>query len=352
LLWCALLLATLGLLALPAGLFQAGRRAGLPGGLAAGQRRRGGLAVATAAAAAVVTRRAGYLAGRGGLGLTVRLRGLRMNRGRLHGPLVLGHDRRCVDRGRGGVRAGRQGRLPEHPDGRVAVRRGAHDERADRLPLVLADRLGTDHQLHVGPQVRLTDLHDVVALLPQGAGDRPVALDGDVQDRHPETEVLDVGDDLRQVLLRAHDQRVADGVVARQRGQVAVDLALDAFPAAWPHPAEPEFHTRQICQRVVLGGTAAFHGSLVPVAPQQRRSCPVSGDVPEELEDPRVVPRHGLTVAGSVYGHRAIRQHVASVNEQRTAIHGHRPSVNARRYQRTVVCVMVRAQIAGRRRLR
>ena len=67
---------------------------------------------------------------------------------------------------------------------------------------------------------------------------------------------------LRQVLFRAHDQRVGDGRVARQRGQVAVDLALHAFPAAWPHPAEPEFHARQIRQRVVLWGAAAFHASV------------------------------------------------------------------------------------------
>jgi hypothetical protein len=281
-----------------------------------------------------------------------RLALARLGGGRLRRALIVGHHRRGVDGGGARVRSDGQGGLAERADGSVPVGGGTCRVRADSLALILANRLGAHHELHVGTQVGLANLHDLIALLPQSARDRPATVHRDVQDRDANAEILYLGDDLGQVLLRAHHQRIGDRVVACQRGEVAVDLAFDAFAVAWPHSAEAELHTRQICQRVVLGGTAAFHDSLVPVTPKQRQPSPVTCHVPEKLQYPRVVPGDGVTVAGSVHGHRAIGQHVASVYEQRTAIHRHRPSVNARRYQRTAACVMDRAQIAGGYRLR
>jgi hypothetical protein len=46
------------------------------------------------------------------------------------------------------------------------------------------------------------------------AGKGPVAVYGDVHQGDPQAQVLHVGDDLGQVLFRADDQRVGDGVVA------------------------------------------------------------------------------------------------------------------------------------------
>ena len=67
------------------------------------------------------------------------------------------------------------------------------------------------------------------------------------------TEVLDVRDDLRQVLLGTDHERVLQGAVTRQGGQVAVDLALHALAAARPHPAQPQLHPGKVGERVMLG---------------------------------------------------------------------------------------------------
>ena len=100
----------------------------------------------------------------------------------------------------------------------------------------------------------VANLDDVVTFLAQAAGNGPVAAHGDMHDRHPDAEILHVGDDLGQVLLGADQESVADRVVAGQRGQVAADLALHALTPARPGPAQPQLQTGKICQRVVLGG--------------------------------------------------------------------------------------------------
>ena len=194
-------------------------------------------------------RHAGRAGGAGrllGTGLAVR--------GRLRRALVLGDHGRGVDLRRRGTRPGGQRLLvAKRADRPVTVGQGPAGIGADAVALVIMERLRAHHQFHVGPQVGLTDLDDVVAFLPEGAGDGPVAVHRDVDEGDPEAEILDVGDDLRQVLLGADHERVLQGAITRQGGQVAVDLALHALAAARPHPAQPQLHPGKVGERVMLG---------------------------------------------------------------------------------------------------
>ena len=70
-----------------------------------------------------------------------------------------------------------------------------------------------------------------------------------------------------------------------------------------------------------LSSPPAFDRGLVPVAAQQRAAGPLPGDAAHERQQACIIPGYGLSVAGSVHGHRAIRQHVARVHEQRAPIH-------------------------------
>jgi len=124
---------------------------------------------------------------------------------------------------------------------------------ADGVPLVLSERFRTHHELHVGTQVRLVDLDDVVAFLPQGSGNGPVAAHRDVHEGDADAEILNVGDDLLQILFRTDQERFLQGAVTRQGDQVAVDLALDPLAPARPHPPQPQLHPRKVGERVVLG---------------------------------------------------------------------------------------------------
>ena len=124
---------------------------------------------------------------------------------------------------------------------------------ADGLALVVPDRFRAHHEFHVGPQVRLADLDDLVTFLPEGTGDGPVAVHRDVHEGDPEAEILNVGDDLRQVFLGADHERVLQGAVTRQRGQVAVDLTLHSLAPARPHPAQPQLHSGKVGERIMLG---------------------------------------------------------------------------------------------------
>jgi hypothetical protein len=190
--------------------------------------------------------RAGMVGRLLGAGLAVR--------GGLRRALVLGDDGRSVDLRRCGTRPGGQRLLvAQRADRPVTVGQGPAGIGADAVALVIMERLRAHHQFHVGPQVCLTDLDDVVAFLPEGAGDGPVAVHRDVDEGDPEAEVLDVGDDLRQVLLGADHERVLQGAVTRQGGQVPVDLALHTLAAARPHPAQPQLHPGQVGERVMLG---------------------------------------------------------------------------------------------------
>ena len=214
--------------------------------------------------------------------------------------------------GGGGQRlVGRAGR------GRVAVGKGPRV-----VGLARPGGLGARDQLDVGAQLLAADLDDVVGLLAERAGDGPVAVHRDVHQGDPQAEVLDVGDDLGQVLFRAHHERVADRVVAGQRGQVAVDLGLHALPPPGADLRHPELDSRQVGQRVLLGGPAAVHGRLVPVAAQQRQPGAFRGQAGQQPHEALVVPGDRLAAARSVHGHGTVCEHVTSVDEQRAAIHG------------------------------
>jgi hypothetical protein len=194
-------------------------------------------------------------------------------------------------------------RLTDHAGPPVAV--GGRAAQIGRLPLLLADRLGADHELHRRPQVRLTDLDNVVAFLAEN-GRGGVAGRADVHQDHPDAEILHLGDHLGEVFLRAHHQCVADRPVAGQGGQVPVDLALHPLAVTGPRPAEPQLDTGEVGEGVVLGAAAAFFRGLIPVAAQQRQAGAIARHVLEHLEHTRVVPGNGLSVACAVNGHRAI----------------------------------------------
>ena len=244
------------------------------------------------------------------------------------GPLVLRYHGRGVDDGRGvadrpgGQRlvgpAGRRVPVGHLPPGRVL----RQVRLVSLVRLVRRRGLGADDQLDVGPELFAPDLDDVVGLLAQRAGDGPVAVHGEMHQGDPHAEVLDIGDDLGQVLLRADHQGVADRVVARQRGQVPVDLGVHALAAAGPDLRHPELDPRDVGQRVLLGGAAAVDGGLVPVAAQQRQPGPFPGHTGQQVEEPFVVPGDRFAAPGPVHGHGTIREHVAGVNKQRAAIHG------------------------------
>ena len=236
-------------------------------------------------------------------------------------PLVLRHDRRGVDGGRRVV-PGRRGHLLVGRRSRRRVSVGQRPGRGEVAVLVGVDGLGSGDQLHVGPQVVAADLDDVVGLLAERPGNGPVPVHRDVHQRDPHAEILDVGDDLGQILFGADHQGIADRVVARQRGQVAVNLGFDAFAPAGTDLRDAELDARHVGQRVLLGGAAAVHGGLVPVAAEQWQAGSLPGQVRQQLQKSLVVPGDRLAAARSVHGHGTIREHVTSVNEQRAAIHG------------------------------
>ena len=205
---------------------------------------------------------------------------------------------------------------------RVAVRQRPGRRVLGTFLLVGLDGLGTRDQLHVGPQVLAADLDDVVGFLAERARDGPVAVHGDVHEGDPQAEVLYVGDDLSQVFFRADHERVADRVIARQRGQVTVNLGFHALAPAGADLRDAELDARHVGQHVMLRRAATVHGGLVPVAAEQGQARPFSGQAGQKPQQPLVVPGDRLAAAGSVHSHGTIREHVTCVDEQRAAIHG------------------------------
>ena len=192
---------------------------------------------------------------------------------------------------------------------------------ADRLATTVGRLARAGHQGDVGAQVGAAELDEVVALLPERAGHGPARVGGDVHHGDPDAEVLRVADHLGQVLVTADHDRVADGVVAGQRHQVAVDLRVDALAAARADAREPQLEAGDVGEHVVLGSAAAFDRRFVPVAAQQRQAGTLAGQARQELQQTWVVPGDGFAMAGPMYGHRAVGQQIASVHEQRAAIH-------------------------------
>ena len=166
---------------------------------------------------------------------------------RLRRTLILRHDGRGVDRGRGRMRPGGQGLLAQRAGYRaVPVGESAGRGYGQMVWLLAAQGVGAGDQLGKGPQMPLANLDDVVAFLAEAAGNGPVAAHRDVHDRHPDTEVLHIGDDLGQVFLRTDQKGIADRVVAGQGGEIAADLALHALPPPRPGPAQPQLQPGKI----------------------------------------------------------------------------------------------------------
>jgi hypothetical protein len=160
-----------------------------------------------------------------------------------------------------------------------------------------------------------------------------------VDDGDPEAQILHVGQDLGEVLLRAHHHRVTDGTVTRQHREIAVNLGLDALTTPWPQLGQAQLDAWQVSQSVMLGGAPALDGGLVPVATQQREAGPVAGEVAEELQQALVIPADRLSPTRSVDGHRAVREHVARVYEQRATIHATPSFLGARTLRKDDVTV-------------
>jgi hypothetical protein len=207
--------------------------------------------------------------------------------------LILGRDCR-------GIQADR-GRL----DGRMRTARlraaGGDFAVAGRRAL----RLGPGDQVDVGAQVPGTYVNDVVALLSQGARNSPVTVGCDVDQDRPDPEVLNLGDNRRQILLAAHDDHVADRAVPGECREVLADLGLDALLAAWPGLAEPKLDAGNVRQRVMLVNPCAIGHSVVPVATQQWQTTALPGQTAEQLQEARVVPGNRVTIASAMDGNRA-----------------------------------------------
>jgi hypothetical protein len=164
------------------------------------------------------------------------------------------------------------------------------------------------------------DVDDVVALLAQAAGDRPVAVRGDVQQDRPDALVLNFGNDRGQVLFGADDDDVADRPVARECRKVLADLRLDALLAVGPELVQAQLDTGNVSQRLMLLSAVTVRCRVIPVTTQQRQASTVPGQAPEQLQQARIIPGHRVTIASAMDSERAFRQRVTRVHEQRAAI--------------------------------
>ncbi len=263
----------------------------------------------------------------------------------------------CRGSGPGGLRGTGGGRLVAVALGVAVLHGPAVAQRLrevlpvdGRGPEVGAARDVAGHEVDVRPQMAAADLDEVVALLLEGARHRPAAVGRDVDDGDPDAEILGVAHHLGEILVAADHDGVADGVVAGQRHQVAVDLGVHTLAPAGPDARQAQLETRDVGQRVVLGGAPALNGGLVPVAAKERQVGALAREGGQELQQTGVVPGDGFAMAGPMHGHRAVRQQVASVHEQRAAIHAtppflHGPSpvaAEARPYLRVMKPLIVR----------
>src|ERR1039458_2984655 len=197
---------------------------------------------------------------------------------------------------------------------------------AIRVMLVEPSRLGTCDQIHKWPQVPARDLYDVIALLAERSRYGPCPVGSDMQQDDPDAQVLHFGNDLPEVLLGADDDGIADRAVPGQRDQVTVDLGLDTFAVARPHPPEPQLQPGKVREPVMLRRPEAFDRRLIPVAAQQGQASPVPRKASEQLKKTWIVERNGIATASAVDGHCPIGEHIARVHEQRAPTHATRKS--------------------------
>jgi hypothetical protein len=136
-----------------------------------------------------------------------------------------------------------------------------------------------------------------------------------VQNDHPQAKVLHLSDDLRDVLVGAGDEGVADRTTLSQSHQVAPQLALNSFPAPGKGIEKPQLEAGHLGERIVLGRSAAFCGSLIPVTAQHGKPGTVSREASQQLQQARVIPRDGIPAARAMNGHGAIGEGIACINE-------------------------------------
>ena len=175
------------------------------------------------------------------------------------------------------------------------------------------------------PEVARTDLDEVIALPAQGPGDGPVPLHGDVHDGDAHAQVLYVGDHGGHVLVPADQHGVTQDTGAGQGGQVTLDVTLHTLTTPGSDPGTPELDAGDVRDAVLFLGAPLIGDRLVPVATQQRQTSAVAGHFVEELDESGIVPGDGVPIPGSVHGHRAVREKVSRVDEQRAAVHDTAP---------------------------
>ena len=182
-------------------------------------------------------------------------------------------------------------------------------------------RLWLGQQVHIRSQMPSANLDQVITLAPQRPRDGPVSLNSHMDDTDPDAQILGFGHDLGHILVTTDQHGLAQLSTARERGQVTLDVAFDAFPATGSNPGRPELEPRDISDTVLFLVVALVDGGLIPVAAQQRQPGSVPCDLAQQPDQAGIVPRDGVTVARSVHRHRAVGQEIAGVYEQRTAIH-------------------------------
>ena len=165
---------------------------------------------------------------------------LRTGGARRHGTLVVGDNRRGVNGGAGRPGGTRKVLVAEGAQARgVPIADGPGQMAAIRVLLLRPGGLGPRDQVDERPQMGTRNLGGVIAFLAERPRYGPGSVHRNVQQDYPDAQVLHLGHDLRQVLLGADDDGVADSSVPGQRDQVAVDLGLDALAMSGPHPPEP-----------------------------------------------------------------------------------------------------------------
>jgi hypothetical protein len=164
-------------------------------------------------------------------------------------------------------------------------------------------------------------LDDVVAFLPQRGRAEPLAIAHDLDGEHAHARLLHLGDDLRETVVRAHDDHVADTPGPCQRGQVSANGRLYALGAAGSGLAQPELEAGQIGQRVMLARAPIAGHIVIPVAAENGEPGPLLGEPGEQLEEARVVPGHRVAMTSTVDGHGPVAEHIARIHEQRATIH-------------------------------
>ena len=194
-------------------------------------------------------------------------------------------------------------------------------EGSRRLGRVLLDGIGTGEEIDVRTQVTRTDFDEIVTFSTQRTGDGPVSFDRNVHDGDAHSHVLNVGDHGSHVLVPADQNGITQNTGTGEGGEVTLDVALHALTPARSDPSGSELDAGDVGDTVLFLGPPVVRDRLVPVAAQQRQTGTVPRDLVEELDETGVVPGHGVPISGSVHGHRAVREKVSRVDEQRAAVH-------------------------------